>query len=98
MAQPSSLKTTGATFLLIGFLILAIGYMVEYVQVGGMPESQTLPLHSSQLNLLFVEYVLVGFLSAVFIMFGIQFIRQKGGEKGDEKDLSPAAAKEASEQ
>lgn len=84
----SSPKMTGAIFLLIAVLILVIGLLVHWVQVGGMNETDIVQVTAGQLDILFTEYIAVGFLSALFLAFGIQQLKQKGGETVEVKEAA----------
>lgn len=77
MKKETSPRTTGAVFLLLAVLIFAIGLMVNYAQVGSLPVQTVISVQVSQINLLFVEYVTVGFFTGVFGVVGINLIRQK---------------------
>lgn len=80
LKQETSPRLTGAVFLLLAVLVLVIGVMVHYVQIGGLPDDAVVDLLVAQVNLKFVEDVAVGFFTGCFVVIGGYYLGQKPKE------------------
>lgn len=80
LKQETSPKLTGAVFLLLAVLVLAIGVMVHYVQIGGLPNDAVVDVVVAQVNLKFAEDVAVGFFTGCFVVIGGYYLEQKPKE------------------
>lgn len=80
LKQETSPKLTGAVFILLAVLIFAIGFMVHYIQIGGLPNDAVVDVLIAQLNMKFATDFLVGFFTGIFVIVGIYYVRQKPKE------------------
>lgn len=80
LKQETSPKLTGAIFLLLAVLVFAIGVMVHYVQVGGLPNDAVMDVLVAQLNIKFATDFFIGFFTGIFAIVGIYYLRQKPKE------------------
>jgi len=77
LKRESNPKTTGAVFLLLAVLVLAIGIMVHYAQTGGLPNDQIVNVLIAQLHIKFATDFFIGFFTGIFGVTGIYYLRQK---------------------
>ena len=75
--REGSPKVTGFVFLLLAFIVLMIGLMVHYIQIGGLSGEQTITVMVQQLNIKFAIDFTTGFFVATFLIIGIIYLRQK---------------------
>lgn len=77
LKKEASNRTLGAVFLLVTVLVIVIGTMVHFAQIGGLPADQTMTVLVAQLNMKFLTDVLVGFFTGMFLLLGIYYLRLK---------------------
>lgn len=80
LMQQTSPKLTGSVFLLLAVLVLAIGFMVHYIQFGSLPNDAVVDLLVAQINLKSAEDFAVGFFTGCFIVIGGYYLMQKPKE------------------
>lgn len=80
LKQETSPKLTGAIFVLLAVLVFVIGFMVHYVQIGGLPNDAIVNVLVAQINLKFAEDIAVGFFTGCFVVIGGYYLEQKPKE------------------
>jgi len=80
LKQETSRKVTGAIFLLLAVLIFATGFLVHYIQIGGLPNDAVVNVLVTQLNIKFATDFFVGFFTGIFALVGIYYLGQKPKE------------------
>ena len=81
LKKPVSRKALGVVFLFISFLVLLVGYVAHLTNTVGfslqMPDD-VLEFAISQIDLYFIEYIIIGFFTGIFLVFGILYLRRSG--------------------
>lgn len=76
LRQPVATRTTGAVFILVALLIIAVTVIAHMAQTVVF-DIRTDEIIFHQLDIYFMEYFTAGSLFGVFIILGISFIRSK---------------------
>jgi hypothetical protein len=78
--KPVGRKTLGVVYVFIALLIILVGYIAHLTNSVNfslqMPDD-VLEFAISQIDLYFIEYVIVGFFTGVFLVLGIAYIGQR---------------------
>lgn len=74
--KPVNKKALGVVYLLIALLVISVGYIAHITQTTVFDISNSDRIFE-QLDLFFVEYVLIGFFSGMFLVLGIAYLKQE---------------------
>ncbi len=77
LKKESNPKVLGAVFLLLAWLILVLGIIINYAQTGGLHNDQVVNVLVAQLTMKFMTDFSMGFFTGIFAILGGYFLRQK---------------------
>lgn len=77
--KPVSNKALGVVFLLIAILIFFVGYIAHLTNTVGfsiMMPDDVLEFAISQIDLYFIEYIIIGFFTGIFAILGLVYLKR----------------------
>lgn len=80
LKKPVPYKTLGVVYVFIAALIILVGYIVHLTNVVSfsiMMPDDVLEFAISHIDLYFIEYVMLGFLTGIFLVLGIFYLKKK---------------------